>query len=44
MGDVAVDVFYVSKTGRKLDEAEADELKRHMVAELGLGATSSSSS
>jgi len=36
MGDVAVDVFYVSKDGRKLDEAEADGLKRHMVAELGL--------
>ena len=38
MGDVAVDVFYVSKDGRKLDEGEAEELRRHMVAELGLTA------
>jgi [protein-PII] uridylyltransferase len=36
MGDVAVDVFYVSKGGQKLDEAEAEGLKQHMVAELGL--------
>jgi len=36
MGDVAVDVFYVSKDGRKLDEAEAEGLRRHVVGELGL--------
>jgi len=36
MGDVAVDVFYVSKAGRKLDDSESEELKQHMVAALGL--------
>lgn len=38
LGDVAVDVFYVSKEGRKLADDEADDLKRRMVAELGLAA------
>ena len=37
MGDVAVDVFYVTKDGRKLDETEAESLRQHMVASLGLG-------
>jgi [protein-PII] uridylyltransferase len=36
MGDVAVDVFYVTRQGRKLLEAEADELRRRMIADLGL--------
>lgn len=37
MGDVAVDVFYVTRQGRKLTDAEAEDLRRHMIAELGLG-------
>lgn len=36
MGDVAVDVFYVTRQGRKLTETEAEELRRHMISELGL--------
>ncbi len=39
MGDVAVDVFYVSKGGRKLSEADADALRRHLIADLGLGSS-----
>lgn len=37
MGDVAVDVFYVTRQGRKLTDAEAEDLRRHMIHELGLG-------
>ena len=36
LGDVAVDVFYVNRAGRKLDEAEAEALRQRMTAELGL--------
>jgi [protein-PII] uridylyltransferase len=36
MGDVAVDVFYVSKDGRKLSDADAEHLRAHMVRQLGL--------
>jgi [protein-PII] uridylyltransferase len=38
MGDVAVDVFYVSRHGRKLDDTEAEDLRRHLVAALNLKA------
>jgi [protein-PII] uridylyltransferase len=38
MGDVAVDVFYVSRQGRKLDDTEAEDLRRHLVAALNLKA------
>ncbi len=36
MGDIAVDVFYVSKEGRKLTDEEAEGLRVHMIGELGL--------
>lgn len=36
MGDVAVDVFYVNRAGRKLDAAEAEALRRRMASDLGL--------
>jgi [protein-PII] uridylyltransferase len=36
MGDVAVDVFYVQRAGRKLDDAEVDELRRRLIAALDL--------
>jgi [protein-PII] uridylyltransferase len=36
MGDVAVDVFYVNRKGSKLSNDEADGLRRHIIAKLGL--------
>jgi [protein-PII] uridylyltransferase len=36
MGDVAVDVFYVSRRGSKLTDDEAEGLRRHIIAKLGL--------
>ena len=36
MGDVAVDVFYVSRGGCKLTDADADALRRHLVSTLHL--------
>ena len=36
MGDVAVDVFYVSRNGAKLSDADADALRLHLVSTLHL--------
>jgi len=36
MGDVAVDVFYVSRNGQKLQDADADELRTHLINRLNL--------
>jgi [protein-PII] uridylyltransferase len=36
MGDVAVDVFYVSRNGAKLSDSDADELRLHLVSTLHL--------
>jgi [protein-PII] uridylyltransferase len=36
MGDVAVDVFYVRRGTAKLDDGEAEDLRRHLVGALGL--------
>ncbi len=36
MGDVAVDVFYVSRGGAKLSDADADALRLHLVSTLHL--------
>lgn len=42
MGDVAVDVFYVRRGEAKLSDAEAEDLRRHLIASLQLGTPSSS--
>lgn len=42
MGDVAVDVFYVDRDGRKLDDEEAERLRRHLIGALNLSLTSGS--
>ncbi|MEK7412857.1 MAG: hypothetical protein AAB263_06030, partial [Planctomycetota bacterium] len=39
MGDVAVDVFYVTREGHKLSDEEAVDLRRHLIAELELSLT-----
>jgi len=39
MGDVAVDVFYIDRGGRKLDDEEAEDLRRHLIATLDLSPT-----
>ncbi len=36
MGDVAVDVFYVQRQGRKLDEVEAEDLRGRVIRMLNL--------
>jgi [protein-PII] uridylyltransferase len=36
MGDVAVDVFYVHRGGAKLSDDEAERLRLHLIATLGL--------
>ena len=36
MGDVAVDVFYVSRSGRKLTDDEAEGLRMHLIGILNL--------
>jgi [protein-PII] uridylyltransferase len=36
MGDVAVDVFYVYRNGKKLTDAEAEDLRTHLVRTLNL--------
>jgi [protein-PII] uridylyltransferase len=36
MGDVAVDVFYVDRGGKKLTDEDADGLREHLVKSLGL--------
>jgi [protein-PII] uridylyltransferase len=36
MGDVAVDVFYVNRGGRKLTDEEAESLRQQLIAALGL--------
>jgi [protein-PII] uridylyltransferase len=36
LGDVAVDVFYITRGGRKLDESASEDLRAHIAAELGL--------
>jgi [protein-PII] uridylyltransferase len=36
MGDVAVDVFYVDRAGAKLQDADAEELRMHLITRLDL--------
>ena len=36
MGDVAVDVFYVNRSGKKLSDDEAEALRTHLITALGL--------
>jgi len=36
MGDVAVDVFYVDREGRKLSDDEAEALRQHLIVALDL--------
>ena len=36
MGDVAVDVFYVNRGGKKLTNEEAESLRCHLISALGL--------
>jgi [protein-PII] uridylyltransferase len=36
MGDVAVDVFYVNRAGKKLTNEEAESLRCHLISALGL--------
>ena len=36
MGDVAVDVFYVDRQGAKLSEEEAELVRQHIIASIGL--------
>jgi [protein-PII] uridylyltransferase len=36
MGDVAVDVFYVDRAGAKLDDADAEGLRQHIIRTLNL--------
>jgi [protein-PII] uridylyltransferase len=36
MGDVAVDVFYVNRAGKKLTNEEAESLRQHLINALGL--------
>ncbi len=36
MGDIAVDVFYVDRSGQKLDDADAEGLRQHLIASMRL--------
>ncbi len=36
MGDIAVDVFYVDRSGTKLDDADAEGLRQHLIASMRL--------
>jgi [protein-PII] uridylyltransferase len=39
MGDVAVDVFYVNREGRKLSDEDAEALREHIIRSLDLAPT-----
>ncbi|MBA2479444.1 MAG: hypothetical protein H0V44_02185 [Planctomycetes bacterium] len=43
MGDVAVDVFYVDRDHRKLDDADAEALRQHIIRILNLAPAPASS-
>lgn len=43
MGDVAVDVFYVQRAGRKLNDEDAEGLRGDLIRSLNLGAAASAS-